>query len=108
MEPLTASSLLVGLLRLLGDGALHAPAALAQQLGVSEPLVTAMTETLARRGYLAPVSSGCGTSCAGCGCKQACHVAPALLALTPKGVRAAAGLQRAGRPPGRAGDQPAG
>lgn len=103
MKPMTASSPLVGLLRLLGDGALHAPADLAQQLGVSEPLVAAMTEDLARRGYLAPVSSGCGTSCAGCGFKQACHVAPALLALTPKGLRAAADLRRADRPPDRTG-----
>ena len=47
MKPMTASSPLVGLLRLLGDGALHAPADLAQQLGVSEPLVAAMTEDLA-------------------------------------------------------------
>ena len=50
------------LLRLLGDGGIHSTAELARRLGVNEPLVTAMTGDLTRRGYLAPVDTGCGTA----------------------------------------------
>ncbi len=88
MESPIASSPMTALLRLLSDGALHAPADLAPQLGLSEPLVMAMIEDLTHRGYLAPIPQGCPICCAGCGRKQACHVTSPLLALTPKGLRA--------------------
>jgi hypothetical protein len=78
------------LLRLLGDGGIHSTAELARRLGVNEPLVTAMTGDLTRRGYLAPVDTGCGTSCDGCGLAKACAPAPGcaptpMLMLTAKG-----------------------
>lgn len=79
------------LLRLLADGGLHPPAEMAQRLGLSEALVTAMIEDLTRRGYLAPVGQTCGITCEGCSLKRACGPAPALLALTPKGRRAVEG-----------------
>jgi hypothetical protein len=78
------------LLRLLGDGGIHSTAELARRLGVNEALVTAMTGDLTRRGYLAPVDTGCGTSCDGCGLAKACAPAPGyapapMLMLTAKG-----------------------
>jgi hypothetical protein len=78
------------LLRLLGDGGIHSTAELARRLGVNETLVTAMTADLTRRGYLAPVDTGCGTSCDGCGLAKACAPAPGyapapMLMLTAKG-----------------------
>jgi hypothetical protein len=80
------------LLRLLGDGGLHSLAEIARRLRISEALAAAMTADLDRRGYLAAADS-CSTACAGCGIKESC-VAPGatptrLLALTPKGRRAA-------------------
>lgn len=89
MEPLTSPTPMIGLLRLLDDGALYTSADLAQRLGLGEPLVAAMVEDLTRRGYLAPVPQGCTTACANCSLKQACHAAPTLLALTSRGARAA-------------------
>jgi hypothetical protein len=85
---------LIGLLRLLNDGGLHSLAELARRLGLSEPLVAAMVDDLDRRGYLTAVGDACGTACAGCGLQEACATpgapAPRLLALTPRGQRAAA------------------
>lgn len=84
---------LTGLLRLLSDGGLHSLAELARRLGLSEPLVSALVDDLGRRGYLAAVGDACGAACAGCGLQAACATpgapAPRLLALTPKGQRAA-------------------
>ncbi|MCX7668601.1 MAG: MarR family transcriptional regulator [Anaerolineae bacterium] len=93
---------LIALLQLLADGGLHPPAALAQQLGLSEALVSAMIEELTRRGYLAPVPAACDASCASCGLKQACRAAPVLLTLTPKGRRAVEEAVHPGRPPEQA------
>jgi DNA-binding IclR family transcriptional regulator len=84
---------MTSLLRLLSDGGLHSLAELARRLGLSEPLVAAMVADLDRRGYLAAVGDACGTACAGCGIQAACAAdgapPPRLLALTPKGQRAA-------------------
>jgi len=64
---------------------------LARRLGVSEALVGLIADDLARRGYLAPLETGCSAACNGCGLASAC-VAPSsgraptpLLALTAKG-----------------------
>jgi len=78
------------LLRLLGDGGIHSTAELARRLGVSEALLAAMTGDLTRRGYLAPIDTGCNTGCDGCGlgmtCAPASGNAPApMLMLTAKG-----------------------
>ncbi len=87
--------LLTEMLQLLVDGGLHSTAELARRLGVSEGLVAAMTEDLARRGYLAAVRGHCDTACAGCGIQAACvepgaaATVPILLSLTDKGQRAA-------------------
>ncbi len=88
-------SVLDELLRLLGDGGIHSTAELARRLDVSEGLVSAMAADLARRGYLEPIETGCGTGCDGCGLAKACAPAsgnaPApMLMLTAKG-RAAIG-----------------
>jgi DNA-binding MarR family transcriptional regulator len=90
-------SVLDELLRLLNDGGLHSTAELARRLGVTEGLVSAMAADLARRGYLEPIETGCGTGCDGCGLAAACSPAQGdrrapLLALTAKG-RAAAQAQ---------------
>ena len=77
-------------------------AQICQKLGVSDSLVTMMAEDLMRRGYLAPLSGGggssasCGSACgAGCSLAAACAVPTArdrlpLLALTPRGRQMAA------------------
>ena len=86
------------LLRLLGDGGIHSTAELARRLGVNEALLAAMTSDLTRRGYLAALDMGCATACNGCGVAATCAApgesAPhaSLLALTPKGQRAAGAL----------------
>jgi hypothetical protein len=51
------------MLRLLDEGGVHSTAELARGLRVSEGLVAAMTEDLARRGYLARVGADCATAC---------------------------------------------
>lgn len=83
-------SVLDELLYLLGDSGIHSTAELARRLDVSEGLVSAMAADLARRGYLEPIETGCGTGCDGCGLAQACAPAsgkaPAsMLMLTAKG-----------------------
>lgn len=87
---MTGKTPLVEMLQVLNEGGLHSTAGLGRRLGVSEELVEAMAEDLARRGYLASPEMGCVTGCDGCGLAGACTVAGApLLALTAKGRRAA-------------------
>jgi hypothetical protein len=64
-------------------------------LGLSEGMVAAMAEDLARHGYLAALAGGCSTGCAGCSAARSCSLpgeaAPgrSLFVLTEKGQRAA-------------------
>ncbi|MCX6030301.1 MAG: FeoC-like transcriptional regulator [Chloroflexi bacterium] len=87
--------LLNELLRLLAEGGVHSTAEIARRLGVGPELVAAMADDLARRGYLAPLDTGCATGCDGCGLASTCAApgSPAavipMLALTAKGRRAA-------------------
>jgi hypothetical protein len=79
------------MLQMLEEGGIHSTAELARRLGVTEALITALAEDLARRGYLAPVDDGCGSSCSGCWAAGNCgrpQLTP-MLALTPKGRQAA-------------------
>ncbi len=105
MENGNPVSVMGNLLRVLADGGLHSTAELARRLDISVGLVTAMTDDLVRRGYLAEMGPACGTGCAGCGTphlrppqvgagvQAACHLpgtdraTPVLLALTEKGQR---------------------
>ena len=82
---------MMGLLR---EGGIRSTAELARRLDTSEGLVSMMTDDLVRRGYLAPVDTGCSTDhCSGCGLSAACSTTPSatmpLLVLTEKGRRAA-------------------
>ncbi len=87
--------MLIELLRTLNSGGLHSMRDIAQQMGVSESLVVEMADALARRGYLVPVSTGCGcaSACSGCSMEPMCGTdgrPPArILALTEQGRRAA-------------------
>ncbi len=85
--------MLAELLRLLNTGGLHSMDEVAQRLGVSPALVAQMAESLAQRGYLAPLQDRCQTSCHDCAVAGMCGVHnPAgarLLMLTAKGRRAA-------------------
>jgi len=83
------------LLHLLAYGGIRSTAELAQQLGISEGLVTLMAEDLTRRGYLVALSAGgeCKAGCAGCAVAATCSTPTAqdrlpLLALTAKGKMA--------------------
>ncbi len=84
--------LLTKLLELLSTGGLQTMDEVARRLGISETLVVEMVEGLARRGYLAPLSS-CGPACDGCGLASVCELhgrpRPRTLILTEKGRRAA-------------------
>lgn len=66
---------------------------LADELGVTVPVVRDMLRDLALRGYLRPSGGDCGTKCGGCAFATSCHGATATQAwlLTDKGRAAAAG-----------------
>jgi hypothetical protein len=91
-----ASGPLKQLLHLLGSGGLHTMDEIARQMGVSETLVAAMTDNLARQGYLTALEHSCSTACGNCPVSTACGMPQTplscsqLLALSAKG-RAAAG-----------------
>ncbi len=54
------------LLRFIAEGGVSTYEELARRLWVSQPLVEAMLEELARLGYLRAVANGCAGHCAGC------------------------------------------
>jgi hypothetical protein len=78
------------LLKAVAEGGIYSYEDLAKRLSISQPLLEAMLEDLARLGYLRSVGDGCGRQCAGCPIGP-CSVAGAgrLWALTDKGARAA-------------------
>jgi hypothetical protein len=88
----TQQSLPGRMLEILSGGGIRSTAELARRLEISEGIVTALAENLARHGYLAPVPTDCTTSCSGCWASASCggtrSRAP-MLALTPKGRHAA-------------------
>ncbi|KPL23922.1 MAG: hypothetical protein AMJ93_03575 [Anaerolineae bacterium SM23_84] len=79
------------LLRLVFSGGVRNVRQLAQQLGVSQPLVESMVDELVRRGYLRPVDLSCDGVCDGCPTASkvnSCHSAR-VWALTGAGIRIA-------------------
>lgn len=66
-------------------------AALAQRLGVSEPLIEQMVEELTRLGYLVAFEGRCASSCTGCSRRAFCglNVSGKVWLLTDKGRQAA-------------------
>jgi len=79
------------LLRQLGRGGTQTYRDLTAALSISEPLLEAMLENLARLGYLRPVES-CSGTCHGCaGGRGGCSVQGQgrLWSLTERGLRAA-------------------
>jgi hypothetical protein len=89
---LVQASLPDRMLQLLEQGGLHSTAELARRLGVTEALIAALVEDLARRGYLAPIDGGCGQrSCSGCWAAVSCErpQSTPIVALTSKGRQAA-------------------
>ncbi|MEZ6015554.1 MAG: hypothetical protein R3F49_10600 [Planctomycetota bacterium] len=66
---------------------------LANELGVTVPVVRDMLTDLALRGYLRPSGGECSTKCGGCAFATSCHgeAATQTWALTDKGRRAASG-----------------
>jgi hypothetical protein len=84
------------MLHVLADGGIHATVEVARRIGVSQGLVAAMVEDLARQGYLIPLESDCGTTCSGCWAAGSCDrpdTASTMLALSPKGRQAVHGLR---------------
>ncbi len=81
--------MLEDLLRQLGRGGVQSYQDLAGALSISEPLLEAMLENLARLGYLRSVE-GCSGSCHGCSVGS-CSVQGQgrLWSLTERGLRAA-------------------
>lgn len=79
------------LLQLVAEGGVHSYDELTRSLSVSEPLLEAMLEDLARFGYLRKVNEGCGSQCTGCSMGGCSVTGPGRLwTLTVKGVTAAA------------------
>jgi hypothetical protein len=77
------------LLRLLNEGGVRSYQELTKILGVSEGLLEAMVEDLARLGYLRPVQMQCGQHCDNCH-SSICSVVGRgrMWELTEKGLRA--------------------
>lgn len=81
------------LLKLVAEGGVHSFQELMQRLSISQPMLEAMLEDLARLGYLRTVSEGCEGHCAGCPIGSCSVSGPGRLwSLTDKGARAAAQL----------------
>ncbi len=78
------------LLQLVAEGGVHSYEDLSQRLSISQALLEAMLEDLARLGYLRAVGDGCAGHCTGCSIGS-CSVAGSgrLWSLTEKGTRAA-------------------
>ena len=56
----------------IADGGTWTVEALANDLGTTPELVTAMIEQLVRQGYLNPAGSACDRACASCSMAQGC------------------------------------
>jgi hypothetical protein len=78
------------LLSLVAEGGVHSYEDLTKELSVSEPLLEAMLEDLARLGYLRAVNDGCEGQCQACP-MGGCSISGAgrLWTLSAKGARAA-------------------
>jgi hypothetical protein len=82
--------MLKDLLKLVAEGGIHSYEDLTRRLSISQPLLEAMLEDLARLGYLRPVNEGCEEHCSACPIGRCSVAGPGhLWSLTEKGARAA-------------------
>ena len=85
--------MLESLLKLVAEGGVHSYDDLAGHLSISQPMLEALLEDLARLGYLRAVNERCEGHCAGCSFGSCSVSGPGhLWSLTDKGARAAARL----------------
>ena len=61
-------------LQAIADGGIHTPTELAQELQVSEALLEAMVDELARLGYLRAVEIACSGKCNHCQMSASCSI----------------------------------
>lgn len=79
------------LLQLVAEGGAHSYRDLTERLSISQAMLEALLEDLARLGYLRPVGEGCEGQCMSCPIGGCSVVGPGhLWSLTAKGARAAA------------------
>ena len=83
--------MLQGLLKRVGSGGSVHLGELADELGVTVPVVRDMLTDLALRGFLKPSGGDCSTKCGGCAFATSCHGETMTQSwmLTEKGQRAA-------------------
>lgn len=88
MQPV---NMLENLLQMVAEGGIHSYEDLSGRLVISQAMLEAMLEDLARYGYLRVVGTGCEGHCTGCAVGGCSVAGPGRLwTLTEKGARAAA------------------
>jgi DNA-binding IscR family transcriptional regulator len=92
MAPPGGPALLERLLHTMAEGPAHSISALAQELDVSEEMVSRMIQDLVRLGYLRSMATDCADACAACPLAGSCVLrgAPRVWLLTERGNRAGA------------------
>lgn len=92
MAPPGGPALLDRLLHRMAEGPAHSVSALAQELDVSEEMVSRMIQDLVRLGYLRSMVTDCADACAACPLAGSCVVGggPRVYLLTKRGNRAGA------------------
>jgi hypothetical protein len=81
------------LLQLVAEGGAHSYEDLAEHLSISQPMLEAMLENLARLDYLRSVDGGCREQCTACHASGCAVAGPGRLwTLTDKGARSAVQL----------------
>jgi DNA-binding IclR family transcriptional regulator len=93
MAPLQGPALLECLLRTMAEGPAYSISALAQELDVSEEMVSRMIQELVRLGYLRSMGGDAAQACATCSRtgSRVLRRAPQVWLLTERGTRAAKG-----------------
>jgi hypothetical protein len=78
------------LLQAVAEGGVHSYEDLTKRLSISQPLLEAILEDLARLGYLRSVGDRCAGQCSGCSVGGCSVAGPGRLwSLTERGARAA-------------------
>jgi len=92
MAPPGVPALLERLLHTMAEGPAHSISALAQELDVSEEMVSRMIQDLVRLGYLRSIATDCAYACAASSLAGSCvhRGAPRVWLLTERGYRARA------------------
>ena len=93
MAPPHGPALLERLLCTMAEGPAHSISALAQELDVSEEMVSRMIKELVRLGYLRSMGADAADACAACPLAGSCVVGggPQVWLLTERGTRATKG-----------------